>query len=98
MATQSSGRHGIIEWKITGDLLQQCQEAKHKSEFFSPEFKTIDGTKWRIQFYPRGYKSPDNCSVYLECVALASNKAKIGVNYSLEFVEVSWTKEDAKTF
>eukprot|EP01083_Nonionella_stella_P170359 579582_1 len=89
--------YGTIEWKVTGDLLQQFKNAKHKSEFLSPEFKTIDGSKWRIQFYPRGYNSPEDCSVYLECVALPSNKASIGVNYSLEVVEVNWTTDGAKT-
>eukprot|EP01083_Nonionella_stella_P299920 1021290_1 len=44
-------KYGSIEWTITGNLLQQFKDAKHKSLFLSPEFETIDGTKWRIQFY-----------------------------------------------
>eukprot|EP01083_Nonionella_stella_P144073 449108_1 len=90
-------RHGSIQWKVTGDLLRQFTNAKHKQEFYSPEFETIDGTKWRVQFAPRGYKSSEHCGIWIECVTLCANKAQIGVNYSLNIMEVDWSYDGGNT-
>eukprot|EP01083_Nonionella_stella_P098616 277357_1 len=89
---------GFIEWKVTGDLLQQFKDAKHKQVFYSPQFTTVDGTIWRIKFYPRGTTSPDYCSIYLQCVKLSDNKTQIGVNYSFNITEVDWVHDSANTF
>eukprot|EP01083_Nonionella_stella_P170894 582636_1 len=89
---------GFIEWKVTGDLLQQFKDAKHKQMFYSPQFTTVDGTIWRIQFCPHGYESPDYCSIYLECVKLSGNKTQIGVNFSFNVAEVDWVWDTADTF
>eukprot|EP01083_Nonionella_stella_P171115 583754_1 len=45
-------KQGYVEWKIIGDLLQQVKNATQGQEFISPEFETIDGTKWRIVLRP----------------------------------------------
>eukprot|EP01083_Nonionella_stella_P019801 54943_1 len=88
---------GILNWKVTGDLLQEFQGAQHKQEFVSPEFTTTDGTIWRIQFYPRG-KTSEHCSIFLQSLTLAPNKERIGVNYSLNIAEVDWCNDSAETF
>eukprot|EP01083_Nonionella_stella_P170897 582641_1 len=98
---QGPNANGVIEWKVTGDLLQQFKDAKHKQMFYSPQFTTRDGTSWRIQFYPRGSRgtvSPDYCDIYLECVKLSGNKTQIGVNYSFNIAEVDWMDESGTTF
>eukprot|EP01083_Nonionella_stella_P058653 153604_1 len=95
---QKQSANGVIEWKVTGDLLQQLKDAKRKQVFCSPQFTTIDGTIWRIKFYPRGYASPDYCSVYLECVKLSGNKTQIGVNWSFNITEVDWVHDAGETF
>eukprot|EP01083_Nonionella_stella_P114495 338604_1 len=98
---QKQSANGVIEWKVTGDLLQQFKDAKHKQEFYSPQFTTRDGTSWRIQFYPRGSRgtvSPDYCDIYLECVKLSGNKTQIGVNWSFNISEVDWVSDTADTF
>eukprot|EP01084_Bolivina_argentea_P182517 315067_1 len=104
MATHSSDEQtnglpskGLLKWEVTGDLLEQFKDAEAKKEFVSPDFKTDDGTTWRVQFYPRG-KTSDHCSFFLQSVTLAQNKARIGVNYCLNVLEVDWTNESAETF
>eukprot|EP01083_Nonionella_stella_P267802 904904_1 len=57
MAEEMEHKNGLIEWRVTGHLLQQFKDAKNKQSFTSPQFKTIDGTSWRIQIYPHGKKS-----------------------------------------
>eukprot|EP01083_Nonionella_stella_P098618 277359_1 len=89
---------GFIEWKVTGDLLQQFKDAKHKQEFYSPQFTTIDGTIWRIRFDPHGNTSPDYCSIFLECVKLSGNKTQIGVNWSFNIAELDWVNDCEGTF
>eukprot|EP01083_Nonionella_stella_P304378 1057405_1 len=104
MATQSTkpnislADQGVLRWKLTPNLLRQCKNAKHEQKFVSKEFETIDGSVWRVQIYPRGDSSPDDCSLYLECVELGTNKSNIGVNYSLHIAEVNWSHHGAHTF
>eukprot|EP01083_Nonionella_stella_P195175 719210_1 len=97
---EKQNTNGVIKWKVTADLLQQFKDAKHKQRFYSPQFPTVDGTIWRIQFYPRGKTSPDYCSVYLECVKLSGNKTQIGVNVSFNIAEVlvDWGIDSGDTF
>eukprot|EP01083_Nonionella_stella_P272868 925530_1 len=90
MAEEKENKNGLIEWKVTGNLLSQFKNAKHKESFESPQFKTIDGTTWRIVIYPRGNNSPDHCGIGLGCVQLSDNKQRIGVNFSFNVVEVDW--------
>eukprot|EP01083_Nonionella_stella_P175302 610099_1 len=90
MAEEKQNTNELIQWQVTGDLLQQFKDSKHKKAFYSPQFNTIDGTAWRLQFYPHGYESPDDCSIYLECVKLNANKPQIGVNYSFNIMELDW--------
>eukprot|EP01083_Nonionella_stella_P178983 633985_1 len=89
---------GVLQWNITGDLLRQFKNAKHKEEFVSPDFKTEDGTIWRVQFYPRGKTSSEQCSVFLLCATLSANKARIGVNYSFNIIDDIWINDSAETF
>eukprot|EP01084_Bolivina_argentea_P006568 12458_1 len=89
-----------IEWVVNDELLQQFKSASNKQEFYSPFFRSNDGTLWRIQFYPNGNteSAKDNCSIFLESVKLASHKKQIGVNYLLEVAEVNWKKESGYKF
>eukprot|EP01083_Nonionella_stella_P013553 38157_1 len=87
---------GFIDWRVTGNLLQQFKDAKHKDSFYSPQFKTVDGTLWRIQFYPHGNKSQENCSICLECIKLNADKPRIGVNFSFNIDD--WVCDVADTF
>eukprot|EP01083_Nonionella_stella_P115223 341394_1 len=98
MAEQKQNTNGFIEWKITGNLLEQFKNAKHDQKFVSPQFETIDGTIWRILFYPHGNTSPDDCSIYLECVELNASKQRMGVCYSFNIREVDWSIDDGATF
>eukprot|EP01083_Nonionella_stella_P105999 305271_1 len=41
--------YGLIDWRVTGDLLHQFKNAKHEQIVYSPQFKIIDGTSWRIK-------------------------------------------------
>eukprot|EP01083_Nonionella_stella_P136095 413944_1 len=89
---------GVFKWEVTGDLLTQFKNAKHKQKFYSPPFKTIDGTIWKIRFYPRGDQSPEYCKIYLKCDTLCANKARIGVNYSFNIRELDWSYDMGETF
>eukprot|EP01083_Nonionella_stella_P207185 752901_1 len=89
VSAEKQHRNGLIQWKITGNLLQQ---------FHLPSFETIDGTIWRLQFYPHSAASPKYCSIYLQCVKLSANKRQIGVNYSLSIKELDWVYDSADTF
>eukprot|EP01083_Nonionella_stella_P310745 1105408_1 len=89
---------GSIRWKVTGDELKRFKHAKHKQRFYSQEFETIDGTKWRIKFYPHGKATTEDCSIYLECVTLCANKERIGVNWSFNIAEVDWVDDFGTTF
>eukprot|EP01083_Nonionella_stella_P054260 143299_1 len=98
MAEEKENKNGLIEWKVTGNLLSQFKNAKHKESFESPQFKTIDGTTWRIVIYPHGVSLPDHCFIALECVQLNHNKQRIGVNYSFNVMEMDWIKDSEYTF
>eukprot|EP01083_Nonionella_stella_P054774 144569_1 len=67
MAEEKQNKKGFIEWEVDRNLLLQFKNAKHKQVFCSPQF-IIDGTIWRIRFQPHGDKSPDDCSISLQCV------------------------------
>eukprot|EP01083_Nonionella_stella_P024701 68107_1 len=88
----------VIEWKITSNLLQQVKNATKGQEFLSPEFETIDGTKWRIMLQPlkNGFFNSPGCS--LKCVTLSANKAKIGVNALLKIMELDKSGIGGHTF
>eukprot|EP01083_Nonionella_stella_P033316 91200_1 len=90
-------RNGFIEWRVNANLLQQFKLAKHKQEFLSPQFGTIDGSIWRINFYPRGDQSPDECSIFVECVQLNGDKQCIGINFSFNIVELDWCCDGGNT-
>eukprot|EP01083_Nonionella_stella_P181122 647786_1 len=91
-------KQGYIEWKITGDLLQQVKNATQGQEFISPEFETIDGTKWRIVLRPlqNGMSNTPGCS--LKCVTLGANKAKIAVNFLFNIMELDKSGVGDRTF
>eukprot|EP01083_Nonionella_stella_P314178 1130836_1 len=80
---EKENRNGLIEWRMTGNLLRQLKNAKQGQSFESPQFKTIDGTSWRIIVYPHGI-------IKLECVQLRNNKQPIGVNFSFNIMELDW--------
>eukprot|EP01083_Nonionella_stella_P042050 113759_1 len=89
---EKENRNGLIEWRVTGNLLRQLKNAKQGQSFESPQFKTIDGTSWRIIVYPHGI-------IKLECVQLRDNKQPIGVNFSFNIMELDWTNDGwADTF
>eukprot|EP01083_Nonionella_stella_P161072 527167_1 len=99
MAEQKQNtKYGSIEWKVTGNLLEQFKNAKNKQKFQSPQFETIDGTIWRIQFHPHGWQTPDDCSIYLECVKSNASKQRIGVCFSFNIREVEWCYDRGYTF
>eukprot|EP01083_Nonionella_stella_P160659 525430_1 len=98
MAEQKQNTNGFIEWKVTGNLLKQFKNAKHKQKFQSPQFETIDGTVWRICFYPHGRQSPDDCSIRLQCVKLNSPNKPMGVCFSFNIREVDWCYDHGATF
>eukprot|EP01083_Nonionella_stella_P075657 205737_1 len=99
MAEQKQNtKYGSIEWKVTGNLLEQFKNAKHEQKFVSPQFETIDGTIWRIWFYPQGLESPNDCSIYLECAKLNASKQPMGVCYSFTIREVDWSNDNGATF
>eukprot|EP01083_Nonionella_stella_P179460 637252_1 len=98
MAEQKQNTNGFIQWKVTGNLLEQFKNAKHKQVFHSPQFETIDGTVWRICFDPHGWQSSDDCSIYLQCVKLNGAKQRMGVCCSFDIMELDWGYDGAHTF
>eukprot|EP01083_Nonionella_stella_P318351 1163118_1 len=42
---EKENKNGFIEWTVTGNLLQQFQNAKHKQYFYSPQFKVAPEIK-----------------------------------------------------
>eukprot|EP01083_Nonionella_stella_P233146 821781_1 len=94
----SSDANTCFEWQITEHLLRQFKDAKHEKVFDSPQFKTIDGTIWKVQLYPHSKKSPEFCFIQLMCVELNSQKQNIGVNYSFAVKEMKWCFSTANTF
>eukprot|EP01083_Nonionella_stella_P074700 202746_1 len=91
-------QNGFIEWKITGNLLEQFKNAKHKQVFKSPQFETIDGSIWKIRFYPHGDTSPDGCDIFLECVKLNVSKQQMSVCYSFSVTEMDWCYDGSQFF
>eukprot|EP01083_Nonionella_stella_P170604 580948_1 len=95
---QNQNTNGVIEWKVNGNLLQQFKDATHNQQFQSPPFETMDGTTWRVLFYPHGKPTPDECSIHLQCVKLNDKKKQIGVNYSFNIIELDWCHDTGSTF
>eukprot|EP01083_Nonionella_stella_P153213 491935_1 len=75
-------------WRVTGDLLRQFKNAKKNQSFHSGQFKTIDGSSWRILAYPHG--DIPGCNFGVECVQLRANKQPLGVNWWVNIMEVDW--------
>eukprot|EP01083_Nonionella_stella_P210324 761540_1 len=98
MAEEKINENGFVEWTVTGDLLTQFKNAKQKDLFCSPQFKTIDGSVWKIKCWPHGDDSPGHCAICLQCVTLNSKKRPIGVNFSFNIVELDWVRHLAWTF
>eukprot|EP01083_Nonionella_stella_P278232 946114_1 len=98
MAEQKQNTNGFIEWKVTGNLLEQFKNAKQKQVFQSPQFETADGTTWRIRFHPHGNTSPDDCAIYLQCVKLNGSNQRMGVCYSFSIKEADWCCDIGATF
>eukprot|EP01083_Nonionella_stella_P143474 446061_1 len=100
MAEQKQNTNGFTEWKVTRNLLEQFKNAKHKQEFHSPSFETIDGAVWRILFYPHGCVSSDHCSssISLKCVKLNGSKQPTGVCFSFNISEMDWCYDLGYTF
>eukprot|EP01083_Nonionella_stella_P066102 173835_1 len=94
MGDEPQNRNGLIEWKITGNLLERIKSATHtRTSFGSPEFQTPDGTIWRLKFYPVDKASQDRCAIRLQCCRLNVKKQRIGVNVSFNIAEVNWIEE-----
>eukprot|EP01083_Nonionella_stella_P125467 379517_1 len=93
-------KNGFIEWKINRNLMHQFKNANDRQMFHSPQFKTIDGTIWRIRFYPynKAYISSGECTLCVECVKLSAKKRRIGVNFSFNIMELDWCADYADTF
>eukprot|EP01083_Nonionella_stella_P207029 752484_1 len=98
MTEQKQNTNGFIEWKVTGSLLHRFKNATYCQKFRSPKFETTDGTIWRILFYPHGDRSPDDCSIFLQCVKLNEATQPIGVNYSFDIMELDWCYDGGDTF
>eukprot|EP01083_Nonionella_stella_P224171 798200_1 len=98
MAEQKQNTNGFLEWKVTGNLLEQFKNAKHKQLFQSPQFETIDGAVWRIKSEPHSEESPDDCAIYLECVKLNASKQPLGVCFSFNIREMDWCYDGGNTF
>eukprot|EP01083_Nonionella_stella_P147378 464872_1 len=62
---EKENKNGLIEWRVTGNLLHRFKNAKQKQRFDSPQFQSIDGTTWRIVIYPHGHYSTDHCVIDL---------------------------------
>eukprot|EP01083_Nonionella_stella_P301769 1037210_1 len=83
--TQSE--HGFIQWKITGDLLNQFKNAKYKKVFWSPTFKAIGG-EWRFGIYPNGKTTEGNARLFIFCKSIEDELIlsyyvdSIGLDYS----------------
>eukprot|EP01083_Nonionella_stella_P136098 413951_1 len=83
--TQSE--HGFIQWKITGDLLNQFKNAKYKKLFWSPTFKAIGG-EWSFGIYPNGKATEGNAHLFIYCdsiedeLILSYYVESIGLDYS----------------
>eukprot|EP01083_Nonionella_stella_P278775 948079_1 len=69
-STEKPLRNGLIQWKISGNIMQQFKNAVSSVEFHLPSFKTIDGTIWRLQFYPHSTASHEYCSIQCRMLVL----------------------------
>eukprot|EP01083_Nonionella_stella_P044381 119491_1 len=88
--TQSE--HGFIQWKITGDLLNQFKNAKYKKVFRSPIFSAI-GCEWKLAIGPNGFNTEGIGHLQITCNSIESGQEEL---YSLllcilsYYVEIMW--------
>eukprot|EP01083_Nonionella_stella_P162447 533328_1 len=85
---EKANENGLIEWRVTGNQLHQFRNAKPKQCFYSPPFKTIDGTVWRIIVVPNTLirevsTGTLTCRINIQCVKLNVTKQRIGVGISI---------------
>eukprot|EP01084_Bolivina_argentea_P305043 526926_1 len=49
-------KENSIKWVVKDELLQRIKSATNMQKFYSPFFRSNDGSVWRIKFYPNGWR------------------------------------------
>eukprot|EP01083_Nonionella_stella_P301771 1037212_1 len=84
--TQSE--HGFIQWKITGDLLNQWKNAKYKKYFTSPHFNTMGG-EWHFTIAPNGWDTEGIGHLQIDCDSIESGQEELILSYYVEIMSLN---------
>eukprot|EP01083_Nonionella_stella_P182711 658089_1 len=92
---------GIIQWKITGDLLQRFKNAEFEKLFYSPNFNAIGG-KWYFGINPNGFNTEGVAHFYLVCASIECKEKELNASYyvdikSLEYSQINCDGQIIKT-
>eukprot|EP01083_Nonionella_stella_P098504 277050_1 len=82
---------GIIQWKITGDLLQRFKNAEFRKPFFSPSFNAIGG-KWYFAIAPNGIITEGITFLILSCASIESKEKELNVSYYIDSASVGYSQ------
>eukprot|EP01083_Nonionella_stella_P311813 1113099_1 len=95
--TQSE--HGFIQWKITGDLLNQFKNAKYKKVFRSPIFSAI-GCEWKLVIAPNGFNTEGIAHLQIKCKSIESGQEELIRSYYVEIMALNHSQNnfDGNTF
>eukprot|EP01083_Nonionella_stella_P275958 937363_1 len=82
---------GIIQWKITGDLLQRFKNAEFEKHFFSPNFNAIGG-KWYFVIYPNGLNTEGIAHFAIVCASIECKEKKLNASYYVDIMSLEYSQ------
>eukprot|EP01083_Nonionella_stella_P159212 519187_1 len=84
-------KQGIIQWKITGDLLQRFKNAEFEKVFFSPNFNAIGG-KWYFGINPNGFNTEGVANFKIVCASIECKEKELNASYYVDSVSLEYSQ------
>eukprot|EP01083_Nonionella_stella_P249896 863607_1 len=72
-----------FEWKVSNYWMQKWKNAKYKTRFLSPTFKSIGG-QWFIGICPNGWTTEGTAYLYIWCKSIESEEKEINFCHYVE--------------
>eukprot|EP01083_Nonionella_stella_P098505 277051_1 len=82
---------GIIQWKITGDLLQRFKNAEFKKVFYSPYFNAIGG-KWYFGIVPNGQNTEGIAHFEIWCASMECKEKEVNASYYVDIMSLEYSQ------
>eukprot|EP01083_Nonionella_stella_P135745 412900_1 len=82
---------GVLEWNISGALMQQFKSAQYKKTFYTPRFKAVGG-EWQLAICPNGYQTEGIALLRIWCKTIESEE--VNVCYYVDSTSLEYSQMD----